>query len=96
MAGIARGRLSEERKSWRKDHPPGFFARPDKNEDGSMNLMKWKCGIPGKKGTLWEGGNFPLVMYFSEEYPSKPPKCKKLFTLNSLSLYIYIHILPLP
>jgi hypothetical protein len=27
----------------------GFFARPTTNPDGSMNLMKWECGIPGKK-----------------------------------------------
>ena len=25
-------------------------ARPVKKEDGSSDLMKWKCGIPGKKG----------------------------------------------
>ena len=28
MAGIAEGRLREERRSWRKDHPIGFVARP--------------------------------------------------------------------
>ena len=26
--------------------------------------------------TEWEGGYFPLTMHFSEDYPSKPPKCK--------------------
>ncbi|TYG89213.1 hypothetical protein ES288_A12G081600v1 [Gossypium darwinii] len=26
--------------------------------------------------TNWEGGYFPLTLYFSEDYPSKPPKCK--------------------
>jgi len=26
--------------------------------------------------TDWEGGYFPLTMHFSEDYPSKPPKCK--------------------
>ncbi|MBA0852840.1 hypothetical protein Goshw_010326, partial [Gossypium schwendimanii] len=26
--------------------------------------------------TDWEGGYFPLTLNFSEEYPSKPPKCK--------------------
>jgi ubiquitin-conjugating enzyme E2 I len=35
-----------------------------------------KCGIPGKVGTIWEGGTYPLTMEFTEEYPSKPPKCK--------------------
>jgi hypothetical protein len=46
--GIARGRLQEERKAWRKDHPHGFVARPTTGADGSMNLMMWDCGIPGK------------------------------------------------
>ncbi|TYG58131.1 hypothetical protein ES288_D08G197700v1 [Gossypium darwinii] len=46
--GIARSRLAEERKAWRKNHPH----------------------------TDWEGGYFPLTLNFSEEYPSKPPKCK--------------------
>jgi len=25
MSGIAIGRLTNERKEWRKDHPPGLF-----------------------------------------------------------------------
>jgi len=73
---IVIGRLQEERKLWRKDHPHGFYARPTKNEDGSPNLMKWECGIPGKKGTPFEGGLYKLSMDFSDEYPAKPPKCK--------------------
>lgn len=74
--GIAKGRLIEERKAWRKDHPIGFFARPESSEDGSANLFKWVAGIPGKQGTDWEGGVYKLTMEFSQEYPSKPPKCK--------------------
>ncbi|KAF9668537.1 hypothetical protein SADUNF_Sadunf14G0013800 [Salix dunnii] len=112
--GIARGRLAEERKSWRKNHPHGFVAKPDIAQDGSLDLMTWKCIIPGKPGgflhmgwewlcldgpyripfhsfqgtkppnlelrnaihTDWEGGFFPLTLQFSEDYPSKPPKCK--------------------
>ncbi len=46
--GIAKGRLVEERKAWRKDHPHGFYARPTTGADGSLNLMTWECGIPGK------------------------------------------------
>eukprot|EP00802_Teleaulax_amphioxeia_P025910 Tamp_26855.p2 GENE.Tamp_26855~~Tamp_26855.p2 ORF type:complete len:171 (+),score=19.42 Tamp_26855:27-515(+) len=76
MAGIARSRLTEERRSWRKDHPLGFFARLDSKPDGSQELMRWKCGIPGKEGTVWANGLFPLTMEFSEDYPHKPPKCK--------------------
>lgn len=73
---IVIGRLQEERKLWRKDHPHGFYAKPTQNTDGSLNLMKWECGIPGKRNTPWEGGIFKLNMDFSDEYPAKPPKCK--------------------
>ncbi|CAL4915292.1 unnamed protein product [Urochloa humidicola] len=75
-SGIARGRLAEERKAWRKNHPHGFVARPETLADGSANLMIWNCTIPGKQGTDWEGGYYPLTLHFSEDYPSKPPKCK--------------------
>ena len=76
MAGIARSRLAEERKVWRKDRPHGFFARPETSKDGAVNLLKWECQIPGKSGTLWDTGFYPLTMEFSEDYPSKPPKCR--------------------
>jgi ubiquitin-protein ligase len=36
--------------------------------------MKWSCHIPGKEGTLWQGGFYPLTMEFTEDYPAKPPK----------------------
>lgn len=36
--------------------------------------MKWKCHIPGKEKTDWEGGFYPLTMEFTEDYPTKPPK----------------------
>jgi ubiquitin-conjugating enzyme E2 I len=39
--GIALGRLKEERKQWRKEHPYCFYARPEAGADGSANLMKW-------------------------------------------------------
>ncbi|KAF5836594.1 ubiquitin-conjugating enzyme/RWD-like protein [Dunaliella salina] len=41
-----------------------------------MILTKWKCFIPGRPNTEWEGGFFPLTMEFSDDYPTKPPKCK--------------------
>ncbi|KAK9816686.1 hypothetical protein WJX72_003701 [[Myrmecia] bisecta] len=87
MSGIARSRLAEERKAWRKDKPFGFFARPENNEDGTVNLMRWSCHIPGKPDTDWEGGFFPLTMEFTEDYPSKPPKCK--FPANFFHPNIY-------
>eukprot|EP00611_Tribonema_gayanum_P019388 TRINITY_DN334_c0_g1_i1.p1 TRINITY_DN334_c0_g1~~TRINITY_DN334_c0_g1_i1.p1 ORF type:complete len:125 (-),score=33.57 TRINITY_DN334_c0_g1_i1:526-900(-) len=40
-----------------------------------MNLLEWECGIPGPKGTDWEGGVYKIAMVFTEDYPSKPPVC---------------------
>ena len=95
-AGIARGRLAEERKAWRRDHPFGFYARPGSQGDGSTsartrrrrplhaahyrstNLMKWEAGVPGKKGTDWEGGLFKVTMEFTEDYPSARPRALSL------------------
>jgi ubiquitin-conjugating enzyme E2 I len=76
MSGLALERLSAERKRWRKDHPNGFSAKPMKTTAGNTNLYAWECKIPGKKGTEWEGGVYKLTMYFTEDYPNKPPKCQ--------------------
>ncbi|GHP03080.1 SUMO-conjugating enzyme sce1 [Pycnococcus provasolii] len=76
MSGIARGRIAEERKAWRKDKPFGFVAKPETLPDASQNMMRWQCTIPGKDNTPWEGGYFPVTLEFSDEYPSKPPKAK--------------------
>jgi ubiquitin-protein ligase len=35
--------------------------------------MRWTCLIPGKEGTDWEGGLYPLTIMFTNDYPSKPP-----------------------
>lgn len=74
MGDMARFRLAEERKQWRKEHPIGFYARPERLEDGSTNLMHWAAGIPGKKGTIWEGGLFKLRLLYPDDFPSSPPK----------------------
>lgn len=75
MSQIARKRLMAERKNWRKSRPFGFYARPDKKSDGSQDLFRWKCGIPGKDATDWAGGVYTMTMQFPEDYPNKPPKC---------------------
>ena len=38
--------------------------------------MKWLCGIPGKDDTIWAKGVFPITIQFTDDYPSKPPKCQ--------------------
>ncbi|KAK0703286.1 ubiquitin-conjugating enzyme/RWD-like protein [Lasiosphaeria miniovina] len=73
---LCQNRLREERKQWRKDHPFGFFARPQKNSQGVLDLKVWECGIPGKEKTIWEGGLFRMTVTFPDVYPTKPPKCK--------------------
>ena len=75
MSGIARGRLVEERKCWRKDHPHGFVAKPRTKPDGTQDTLLWDVTIPGKKNTIWEGGRFKMQMHFTDEYPTKPPTC---------------------
>ncbi|KAL0220805.1 hypothetical protein RCL1_000659 [Eukaryota sp. TZLM3-RCL] len=69
-------RLMQEHKAWKRDHPTGFIAKPSKNADGSLNLMRWNCRIPGLPNTLYEGGLLPVVMEFSSDYPQMPPKCR--------------------
>ena len=46
-------RLKKERKEWRNDHPYGFVAKPVVNEDGSLDMLRWKCEIPGPKDSPW-------------------------------------------
>eukprot|EP00920_Eleutheroschizon_duboscqi_P022870 GHVT01055925.1.p2 GENE.GHVT01055925.1~~GHVT01055925.1.p2 ORF type:complete len:161 (-),score=33.87 GHVT01055925.1:589-1071(-) len=77
MASMARKRLAQERADWRKDHPAGFSAKYCQSADGKgHDPLRWICKIPGKKAGLWEGGEYVLMMDFSEDYPSKPPKCR--------------------
>jgi ubiquitin-conjugating enzyme E2 I len=60
-------RLQEERKQWRRDHPFGFYAKPQRNpQTGVLDLKIWECGIPGKEKTLWEGGLFKLSVIFPD------------------------------
>ena len=62
-------RLKKERKDWRRDHPFGFVAKPSVYRDGSVNMLKWDCLIPGPKGTIWEEGLYPMTMDFTHDYP---------------------------
>lgn len=44
--------------------------------DGSIDMMKWECGIPGKADSPWAGGIYKLIMTFPDDFPSRPPACK--------------------
>ncbi|KAJ5745411.1 SUMO conjugating enzyme Hus5 [Penicillium odoratum] len=59
-------RLQEERKQWRRDHPFGFVAKPYKTPQGTLDLKRWECAVPGKKDTLWEGGVYKLDVLFPD------------------------------
>ena len=50
MSSLAKLRLQEERKGWKSDHPVGFWAKPIKAADGSIDLLQWEAGIPGRAG----------------------------------------------
>jgi ubiquitin-protein ligase len=63
---LCMNRLNEERKQWRRDHPFGFYAKPQRNAQGVLDLKTWECGIPGKEKTLWEGGLFKLSVIFPD------------------------------
>lgn len=76
MSSLCDIRLQEERKQWRKDHPFGFYAKPQKDTDGTLNLRKWTAGIPGKAGTNFANAVYPVTIEFSDDYPSKPPKVR--------------------
>lgn len=54
--------FSTERTMFRKERPLGFHAGPEKNPDGTWNLFKWNCCIPGKEGSPWEGGVYRMTM----------------------------------
>ena len=75
MSGLANSRLKEERRNFRKSRPFGFVAKPATLPDGSQDLMRWECVVPGKEGTLFEGGVFAMTMVFDSDYPQSPPKC---------------------
>ena len=49
----------------------GFWARPTRNAQNVLDLKLWECGIPGKEGTIWEGGTMKITMTFpeGESYP---------------------------
>lgn len=51
--------------------------KKNKSKNSSVDLCKWDCRLPGKEGTEWAGGSFPLTLEFSaDDYPAKPPKAR--------------------
>ncbi len=65
-------------KQWRRDHPFGFFAKPQRTAQGVLDLKKWECGVPGKEKTIWEGGLFKLDVIFPDGM------CLSIFVADSI------------
>jgi hypothetical protein len=65
----------------------GFFAKPDK-VNNTIDLTSWTAGIPGKKGTDWEGGLYKVKLTFPKEYPQKPPQWYVLDLFSNSSSYV--------
>ena len=60
---MARGRLAEERKSWRKDKPFGFHARPETVSDGcGPALAVWTNVAPA-----WTADTARLHRLFTQD-----------------------------
>ena len=74
--GAAADRLTAERKSWRKEHPPGFVAKPKLRPDGTSDILEWECKIPAREKSFFYPALLKCTMTFTDDYPSKPPKVK--------------------
>lgn len=70
---LALARLKAERAAWRKQHPPGFSAKPVARDDGTQDIMTWHATITAKPDSIWRDASIPLVLFFDDDHPNKPP-----------------------
>jgi hypothetical protein len=68
----------------------GFYAKPAKASDGSLDLMKWEAGIPGKAGTPWEHGLFKLSLLFPEGTDFLQTRANRRISHSSTEMYILL------
>lgn len=66
-------RLTAERINIRKSRKFLFVANPEIENNG-LNLFKWNCSFPGPNVPLYEGSYYNITLFFTKEYPFKPPK----------------------
>ena len=62
--------VEQERKKW-LNNTSEFAAKPMRKSNGSLDMYKWRCIIPGRKNTSWEGGFYKLEMTFQVSLLSK-------------------------
>ncbi|KAJ1272373.1 hypothetical protein BS78_06G196900 [Paspalum vaginatum] len=74
--GPARGRLAEERKAWRKNHPPPWVRGEAGDAAGWVRQPHGLEVRHPRQGGHWEGGYFPVTLHFTEDYPSNLPICR--------------------
>ncbi len=70
---LARARLQDERKAWRRDHPFGFHAKPVTRTDGTQDLLRWTFKIPTPVESIWYPAVVQGALVFTDDYPAVPP-----------------------
>ncbi len=85
---LAKTRLTQERKKWRKEKQtmPGFQAKPIKS-NSTLDLFKWELLVPGKENTPWEHGLYKFIASFPPDYPQKAPKITSIPPLFHPNVY---------
>ena len=73
MSTTARRKLMRDIKRMRSEPPEGTMLD---DEPLNGNIFTWHAALFGPDDTLWDGLVAKLSFEFTEEYPSKPPKCK--------------------
>ena len=67
-------RLLSDLKGMQTSPPEGCSASPTSDE----NLLIWTATVFGPDETAWEGGIFSLRITFSEGYPDKAPRVRRV------------------
>lgn len=73
MAAVAARLLQKQLKEVQNDPTCGFSAGLVDD-----NIFKWRVTIIGPQKTPYEGGTFPALLEFPQDFPDNPPKMKFL------------------
>lgn len=70
-------RIKRDITSMYKEPPPGLYIAADENDITKVHAL-----VIGPRGTPYEGGFFYFLIYFTPDYPIKPPKVRLMTTGN--------------